>query len=333
MKGFLPGMPGVRKALRAQLPNVERAYSIRPCEPARPVHPLNASEELRGSKCPTEFPWWQNLSLRRASLQVLRSYESPRYDWVSLVTRLLQYLAVPRCCKSSELEITAMRASKAWWFLALILLVTPLAQADSTTTVQFTGVNGANDGVYYVSPYNGTINYGTSNAQSVVLFCDDINNEVSFGQVWNANVTSLASGNFSNTRYGNGSVNPNLGGMNPQTLYDEAAWITAQFASHPADYVSLQYALWDLMTPGAERTSYSGTDGITVSQWLALAAADYGQINPAGFAILTNLGPVSYTGQVQEFIVPTPDPPTIALLLAGIIGMMALLHRRQRIVS
>lgn len=183
-----------------------------------------------------------------------------------------------------------MRPSKVWWFLAFLLIMTPLAQADGTTTMQFTGVNGANNGVYCVSPYTGTINYGTSNAQSVVLFCDDINNEVSFGQVWNASVMSLGSGNFSNTRYGNGSVKPSLGGMNPQTLYEEAAWLTTQFASHPSDYVSLQYALWDLMTPGAEPANYGNADGITVVQWLALAAAGYGQINPQTSRLLPTWG-------------------------------------------
>lgn len=208
-------------------------------------------------------------------------------------------------------------------------LLTPLAHADSTTTMQFTGVNGANNGVYYVSPYTGTINYGTSSAQAVVLFCVDINNEVSMGQVWNANVTSLASGNFSNTRYGNGSVNPKLGAVNPQTLYEEAAWITTQFTSHKSDYVSLQYALWDLMTPGAEPTNYANADGITVAQWLALAAVNYGQINPATFEIITNSGTVSYTGQVQEFIVQTPEPAAIVFLLVGIVAMLSLLNRRQ----
>src|SRR5271166_3298818 len=91
--------------------------------------------------------------------------------------------------------------------VALFLACT--AHADGTTTMQFTGVNGANNGVYYVSPYTGTMNYGTAAAQTVGLFCDDINNEVSIGEVWNANVTSLSSSNFSNTRYGNGSINPN----------------------------------------------------------------------------------------------------------------------------
>jgi hypothetical protein len=223
-----------------------------------------------------------------------------------------------------------MKHSKALWVLAALLLLTPLAKADSTTNMQFTGVNGANDGVYYVSPYTGTLNYGTSSAQTVVLFCVDINNEVSIGQVWNANVTSLASGNFSNTRYGNGSVNPNLGGMNPQILYEEAAWLVTQFSSHSGDYVSLQYALWDLMTPGAEPTNFANADGTTVAQWLALAAANYGQINPSSFMIATNTGALAYTGQVQEFIVQTPEPTTGVLLLFGIVSMFLLYRRSQR---
>jgi hypothetical protein len=212
-----------------------------------------------------------------------------------------------------------MRFSRVSGFLALVLFLTPLAYAD-TTTMRFNGVNGANDGKYYVSPYTGTVNYGTASAHTVVLFCVDINNEVNFGQVWNANVTSLSSSDFSNTRYGNGSVNPNLGATNPQTLYEEAAWLVTQFGTHHSDYVSLQYALWDLMTPGSEPTSYSNADGITVANWLALASANYGQVNPNNFQIFTNVGPLAYTGQVQEFLDPvqTPEPASLLLLLMGL---------------
>ncbi len=220
-----------------------------------------------------------------------------------------------------------MKLSRVFWVLAAVMILTPPAQADSTTTMKLTGVNGANNGVYYVSPFSGIMNYGTPSAQTVVLFCDDINNEGSLNQIWNANVTSLASGNFSNTRYGNGSVNPHLGSMNPQTLYEEAAWLVTQFASHPGDYVSLQYALWDLMTPGAEPTNFFNADGTTVAQWLALAAANYGQINPANFVIITNTGTLAYTGQVQEFIVQTPEPATAVLLLMGIVSMFLLIRR------
>jgi len=224
-----------------------------------------------------------------------------------------------------------MKLSKTLWVSAALLLMTPLAHADSTTTLEFTGVNGANNGVYYVSPYTGKLNYGTSNAQTVVLFCDDINNEVSTNEVWNANVTSLASGNFSNTRYGNGSVNRNLRGMSPQILYEEAAWLVTQFSSHSGDYVSLQYALWDLMTPGAEPTNFANADGTSVAQWLALAGANYGQINPASFVIVTNTGTLAYTGQVQEFIVETPEPATGVLLLFGVVSMFVLFWRSRQL--
>ncbi len=223
-----------------------------------------------------------------------------------------------------------MKLSRTMWILGLLLVLTPLAHADGTTTMLFTGVNGANDGVYYVSPYTGTMNYGTSNAQTVGLFCDDINNDVYIGETWTANVTSMASGNFSNTRYGNGSVNPNLGATNPLTLYEEGAWLVSQFGSHTNDYVSLQYALWDLMSPGAEPTNYAGTDGIKVSQWLTWAGQNYGQINPANFEIITNVGTLAYRGQVQEFIVQTPEPATVVLLLIGIGAMFLLALKRQR---
>jgi hypothetical protein len=222
-----------------------------------------------------------------------------------------------------------MKLSKAIWGLAACLMVTSLAHADGSTTMQFGTVNGANDGVYYVSPYTGTMNYGTSSAQSVTLFCVDINNEVQFGQTWSANITSLASNNYSNTRYGNGSVNPNLGAINPQTLYQEAAWLVTQFASNPGDYVSLQYALWDLMTPTAEPTGYSDADGITVGNWLASATANYSTINPTDFAVITNVGPLAYSGQVQEFVVRTPEPATVLLLLLGM-ALMFLLYPMRR---
>ena len=231
-----------------------------------------------------------------------------------------------------------MRVPRALWVLAALLVSTPFAQADSTT-MQFTGVNGANNGVYYVSPYSGTMNYGTSGAQSVVLFCVDINNEVSFNQVWTANVTSLASGNFSNTRYGNPLVNTGLS-TNPYAssaamLYQEAAWLVTQFSSHPRDYVSLQYALWNLMSPNnptAGSLTFANSDQITVANWLALAAAGYATINPANFEILTNTtntGPLAYSGQVQEFMVMTPEPATFLLVLVGVGSMFLFLRRRH----
>jgi len=212
-----------------------------------------------------------------------------------------------------------MKAIKILFLLFAMFTLAPKAHADGApATMVFTGVNGANDGHYYVSPY-----FGTMNGQTVVLYCVDIVNNVNFGQTWQASVTNLASGNLSNTRYGNSSISPVA--ANAQILYAEAAWLSTQFAYNPSDYVSLQYALWDLMNPGSEPTSYGN-----VQQWLDLAAANYGSINPSQFAIITNVGPVTLTGQIQEFIVRTPEPGALALLLCGMLAL-AVLASRQRI--
>src|SRR6266850_7609548 len=124
--------------------------------------------------------------------------------------------------------------------------------------------------------------------------------------------TNLASGDLSNTRYGDSAISPVA--ASAAVLYAEAAWLTTQFASHSSDYVSLQYALWDLMNPGSEPTSYGN-----VQHWLDLAAANYGFIDPSQFVVVTNVGPLQLKGQVQEFIVRAPEPGALAFLLCGLL--------------
>jgi hypothetical protein len=211
-----------------------------------------------------------------------------------------------------------MKATKIVLLLSVMLALVPKAHATATpVTMVFQGVNGANNGQYYVSPY-----YGTMNGQGVTLFCVDIINDVNFGQTWQANITNLASSNQSNTRYGDPAISPVA--ANAPILYAEAAWLTTQFASHSSDYVSLQYALWDLMNPGSEPTSYGN-----VQYWLDLAAANYASIDPSQFAIVTNVGPLQLTGQVQEFIIRTPEPGTLALLFCGLLALTLLTPPRR----
>ena len=209
--------------------------------------------------------------------------------------------------------------------LVVGMILVPFAYADGPVTMVFQGVNGANDGQYYVSPY-----YGTLNGQTVTLFCDDILNEVNFGQTWQANVTNLATAvntnNFSQTRYGSVVGSAVLG--NPAMAYEEAAWLTTQFASNPGDLVNLQYALWDIMNPGVR-----GSGNSDVQNWLLLASQNYGLINLNNFEIVTNVGPLTLTGQVQEFIVPTPEPGTLALLVCGMLALCVSLMRRGQLTT
>ncbi|HKM68427.1 MAG TPA: hypothetical protein VJX70_14750 [Candidatus Acidoferrum sp.] len=215
-----------------------------------------------------------------------------------------------------------MKFSRICGFLVVALILVPMAKADGPVTMVFQGVNGANDGQYYVSPYTGSMN-----GQTVTLFCDDIINDVNFGQTWQANVTNLGtavgSNNFSQTRYGGVSTSAVF--VNPALAYEEAAWLTTQFASNPGDLVNLQYALWDIMNPGSR-----GNGNADVQNWLLLAGEDYGTINLNNFEIVTNTGTLALTGQVQEFIVQTPEPGTLLLLLCGMLILsVRLLNRGQ----
>jgi hypothetical protein len=86
--------------------------------------------------------------------------------------------------------------------------------------------------------------------------------------------------------------------------------------------------LWDIMNPGSR-----GNGNADVQNWLLLASEDYGTINLQNFEIVTNCGPLTLTGQVQEFIVPTPEPGTLALLICGILAVCARLIRRGQLTT
>jgi hypothetical protein len=218
-----------------------------------------------------------------------------------------------------------MKFARLLGLLLVGMFLVPFAYADGPVQMVFQNVNGANDGQYYVSPY-----YATMNGQPVALFCDDIINEVTFGQQWWANVTNLGTAvnttNFSQTRYGSVAGSAVL--SNPALAYEEAAWLTTQFASNPGDLVNLQYALWDIMNPGAR-----GNGNSDVQYWLTMAGKYYGTIDPSHFEIVTNCGPLTLTGQVQEFIVQTPEPGTLVLLICGMLALCVRLMRRGQLTT
>jgi hypothetical protein len=222
------------------------------------------------------------------------------------------------------------------WILILIALMiaAPAALADGTpVTMTFVGVNGINDGHYYVSPYQGLL---TSNGQSspVTLFCVDFNNEVTWNQTWQANITPLSSSDLSNTRYGNAGdvallklTDPYYNTYSAAQLYAQAAWLTMQFnqylSTNPAQVIALQYAIWDLFDPNAPTNA-------AAQAWILSAEQNYGSVNLNNFELVTNLGPLTLTGQVQEFLIPTPEPGTFALLGVALMGLVFLVRRKAK---
>ena len=212
----------------------------------------------------------------------------------------------------------------------LVLLAGTLPLSANPIQANFTGVNGTTDFGYYVGPY-----YGKLDGDAVTLYCVDFANDVYFGQTWAANLSSIVTGSdLENTRYG--------GGTDALQLYQEAAWLTLQYALNPtSDYGDIQAAIWQLFDRNAPEPSSD--------YWLSQAQANYAAGNYADFMLVTNVGPVNPTGQVQEFLtvvdpsmplyneipaVPaasTPEPKLMWVLGMALLAIAAAVrHRRRR---
>jgi hypothetical protein len=210
--------------------------------------------------------------------------------------------------------------------LLIVMAVLPLEANPIEAT--FVGVNGAEGFGYYVGPY-----YGKLEQQSVVLDCVDFANEVYFGEQWAVNLSPIETQqDLANTRYG--------GLTDALQLYQEAAWLTEQYAINPAsDYADIQATIWQLFDPFAPSPS-SG-------YWLNLARTNYAGGNYANFFVVTNVGPVNPTGQEQEFLtvlnpsmsiypqfsppsqtndLATPEPALLGVLGLVMMGLAGLLR-------
>lgn len=177
------------------------------------------------------------------------------------------------------------------FFRGLLLLISQVTSLNaSPIEATFIGVNGAQGFGYYVGPY-----YGNLGQQSVVFDCVDFANEVYFGQQWAANLSPIETlADLANTRYGESA--------NALQLYQEAAYLTELYALYPSNYADIQATIWQLFDPYAPAPS---TD-----YWLNLAQGNYAGGNYSDFFVVTNVGPVNATGQVQEFLTEiTPSMP------------------------
>ncbi len=134
--------------------------------------------------------------------------------------------------------------------VGLALFLACAAHADGTpVNMVFTGVNGAQDGQYYVSPYIGTMN-----GQTVTLFCDDMLHEVTFGQTWSANVTNLGFGHLYKQTLTAWFWQRDLGRNDRSSIRRGGLARDPVRPRRRSQWVSIQHALWDLTDPGAGYT-------------------------------------------------------------------------------
>jgi len=254
------------------------------------------------------------------------------------------------------------------WFVvvagvALVLSATsPLVAQPPTATINLTGVNpsGASLAGVYTSPYEGTVNGGST----IPIICDDFADDSFVPEQWSAYVTSLSSLTSSPAdSYLKWGTNNDVTGtdtisgtwnLTQLQAYDAAAILSVDILqSTPGSLTQeyLSYALWSLFDSKdalAQLSAYS-VDPTTVENDLnaALIAATTGSISGESLSsYLSNYNvniysyvpgtPTSCDGGYcppppQEFIsVSVAEPPSPALLVADLLALAGLFFIARR---
>ena len=194
-------------------------------------------------------------------------------------------------------------------YLLLVVGVLTFASATKADTVAVNGSYSFASNGYGIAPYGGTLN-----GQSESFYCVDFAHDITGGMSWGVTTTSLTGSNFSSTRLWSTL------GSGTQTAYLEMAYLVTQMMGSTSQLQQAedQYAIWSF-TGGPDPY---GTDSSIVAAALAAVQAGF---SGQGFEILT---PTGSTG--QEFIIQTPEPSVLLLLVIGIM-VLGLMFRKNQI--
>jgi hypothetical protein len=203
--------------------------------------------------------------------------------------------------------------------IPLLLVVAALSFGATSAlagsvTMQLTSVGGNNAGGVYTYPYYFSIN----GKAPVALICDSYDNEVTIGETWKANVTSLLSGAG---LFGNQLID-----------YKAAGLIFKSILSGTLSANVGNFAIWGLFSTNAKNSAYfqsSGAAGVEAT-YLALAATAPNSAY-SGLVLYTPIaGTQSWGGMPQEYIgySPVPEPGTITLFGTGLLSLAGLVRRK-----
>ncbi len=169
-----------------------------------------------------------------------------------------------------------------------------------------------------VGPYDLKINGVT-----VKAMCMD--NFLSVGDPWKANITSVSGNDFSKTYMGNQTFNVFGQTFTSKDVYTAEAYLFSEIVKPGADRADIQEAAWDIMNPDTLKKDSNNTKVESVLQDVSL---NYKNFNTSGYQIISD---VNSCNPNQEFMTSTPEPATFALLGGGLfLAGAARMFRRKK---
>ncbi len=225
------------------------------------------------------------------------------------------------------------------------VLPRPLGPMESFLFSRGSGVK-ASWGNVHVGPYQGVVAsmmISDPTQPQITLYCVDFAHSIHKDQTWNANITNLAGGSFTNTRMSDVSKYKKAAFL--ASLYDSYADFannttfesTGLFTDQATVWSGIQAAIWATLTPGfgtaslepgawvyadpfvalanaAMQNNYAGT-GMNFSEWSVVSD----KCNDAAYAETH----VCQIGGVQEYLVHTvvPEPETVFLMMTGLLAV------------
>lgn len=178
----------------------------------------------------------------------------------------------------------------------------------------------------------------TSGPANTTFYCVDIDNYISPPTTYKANLTSLSSGDFSQTKLGYGGVIQNsLAALglssfgftdSPELRYKLAAILVVQYNTVVASQRAfIQNAIWKL----TDQTGENSSAALDAKNWLTTAATllagNPNVLKWNEIFIVSDPVPID----VQEMLVFTPEPTAVALLVTAMLALFFLVRRHNTV--